>query len=87
MEVMICFVKMFLLQYLKIVRVWRNYIWLCDFMFCNTYILFFELFTCKALGLGFSYYKLMIYFVIFFGLGSKLEINQAFLATDTPLLA
>jgi hypothetical protein len=56
-------------------------------MFCNTYILFFELFTCKALGLGFSYYKLMIYFVIFFGLGSKLEINQAFLATDTPLLA
>jgi hypothetical protein len=29
------------------------------------------------LGLGFCFYKVMIYFFIFFGLGSKLETNQA----------
>jgi hypothetical protein len=28
----------------------RSHIWLCDFMFCNTCILFFELFLCKVLG-------------------------------------
>ncbi len=46
-------------------------------MFCNTCILFFELFMCKVLGLGFFYYKVMIYFLIFFGLGLELETYQA----------
>jgi hypothetical protein len=46
------------------VRIYRSYIWLCDFMFCNTYILFFELFMCKVLGLEFYYYKVMIFFYI-----------------------
>jgi hypothetical protein len=68
-------VKFFLLQYLKKVKICRNCVWLCDFMFCNTYILFFELFMCKVLGLKFFNYKLMIYFLIFFGLGSKLETD------------
>jgi hypothetical protein len=49
--------------------------WLCDFMFYNTYILFFELFMCKVLGIGFFYYKIMTYFFIFLGL--ELEIDQA----------
>jgi hypothetical protein len=47
----------------------------CDFMFFNTYNLFFEFFMCKVLGLGFFYYKIITYFFIFFGLGSKLESN------------
>jgi len=47
-------------------------------MFCNTYILFFELFMCKVLRLGFFYYKVKIIFLIFINLGLKLEINQAF---------
>jgi hypothetical protein len=38
---------------------------------------FLELFMCKVLRLGFFYYKLMIYFFIFFGLGPELETNQA----------
>jgi len=29
-------------------------------MFYNTCFLFFELFMCKVLGLGFFYYKIMI---------------------------
>jgi hypothetical protein len=33
---------------------------------------------CKVLGLGFFYYKIMIYFLIFFGLGLELETDQAF---------
>ncbi len=33
----------------------------------------FELFMCEVLRLGFFNYKVMIYFLIFFGLGSKLE--------------
>jgi hypothetical protein len=32
---------------------------------------------CKVLGLGFFYYKVMIYFLIFFGLSLELEIDQA----------
>jgi hypothetical protein len=47
------FVKFFLLQYPKMIKICKNYIWLCDFIFCNTYNLFFELFMCKILGLGF----------------------------------
>jgi hypothetical protein len=35
----------------------KSCIWLCDFMFCNTCILFFELFMCKVLGLGFFIIK------------------------------
>jgi hypothetical protein len=31
---------------------------------------------CKVLGLRFFNYKVMIYFLIFFYLGPKLEINQ-----------
>jgi hypothetical protein len=49
----IFFVKMILLQYLKTIRVYKNYIWLCDFIFFNTYIFFLELFMCKVLGFGF----------------------------------
>jgi len=48
------------------------------FMFYNTYIFFFELFMCKVLGLRFFYYKLMIFLLIFFGLGPKLETDQSF---------
>jgi hypothetical protein len=33
---------------------------------------------CKVVVLGFFYYKLMIYFFIFFGLGPKLETDYAF---------
>jgi hypothetical protein len=45
----IFFVKFFLLQYLRTIHVYRNSLWFCDFMFCNTYILVFEL---SFLGLG-----------------------------------
>jgi hypothetical protein len=31
---------------------------------------------CRVLGLGFLNYKVMIYSLIFFGLGSKLEIDK-----------
>jgi hypothetical protein len=47
-------------------------------MFYNTYILFFELFMFKVLGLGFFYDKIVTYYFIFFGLGLDLETNQAF---------
>jgi hypothetical protein len=47
-------------------------------MFCNTYILFYEFFMCKVLGLGFFLHKVMIYFFIVFGLGPELETDQAF---------
>jgi len=77
------FVEIFLLQYLKIVKVYRSCMWLYDFMFCNTCILFFELFG-KVLGLGFFYDKIMIFLKIFFGLGSKLETNQAFQPLTPP---
>jgi hypothetical protein len=53
-----------------------SYIWLCDFIFFNSYILFFEFFMCKVLGFGF-FSKVMFYFFIFFGLGPKPEIDQA----------
>ncbi len=53
-------------------------------MFCNTCILFFELFMCKVLGLGFFYYKILIFKKIFFGLGPKLEIDQAFQPSTPP---
>ncbi len=43
----------------------------------NTCILFFELFMCKVLKVGFFYYKVMIYFFIFFDLSLGLETNQA----------
>ncbi len=46
-------------------------------MFCNTCILFFELFMSKVLRLGFFYYKVRVYFFIFFNLGPELEIDQA----------
>ncbi len=39
---------------------------------------FFELFMCKVLKLGFFSYKVMIIFLIFFGLGLELETNEAF---------
>jgi hypothetical protein len=32
---------------------------------------------CKVLGLGFFFYKVMIYFLIFFGLDQELETNEA----------
>jgi len=48
------------------------------FMFYNTYIFFFVLFMCKVLGLRFFYYKSMIFLLIFFGLGPKLETDQSF---------
>jgi hypothetical protein len=58
--------------------------WLCDFMFCNTYILFFELFMCKVLQLGFFNYKVMIFlFFILFGSGTWNQLD--FVATSTPL--
>jgi hypothetical protein len=38
----------------------------------------FELFMCEVLRLGFFYYKVMIYFFIFFGLGLELETDHAF---------
>ncbi len=36
-------IKFLLLQYLKIVHVYRSSMWLSEFMFCNTCILFFDL--------------------------------------------
>jgi hypothetical protein len=66
MQTMGFFVEIFLLQYLKVVRIYKICIWLCDFMFYNTYILFFEFFMFKVLGLGFFYYKVRTYFFIFF---------------------
>jgi hypothetical protein len=53
-------------------------------MFCNTCILFFELFVCKVLGLRFFYYKVMICFLIFFGLCLQLETDQAFQPPAPP---
>jgi hypothetical protein len=53
-------------------------------MFCNTCILFFELFMCKVLWLGFFYYKIMIDFFIFFGLGLELETDQGFQPLAPP---
>ncbi len=44
-------------------------------MFFNTYILFFELFMCKVLGLGVLHEKVMIYSFMFLGLGPELEID------------
>jgi hypothetical protein len=55
----------------------RSCIWLCDFMFYNTCILFFDLFLWKVLGLNFFYYKVMIFFKIFFGLFLEFETDQA----------
>ncbi len=63
--------------------IYRSYIWLCDFMFCNTYN-FFQLFMCKVLGLWFFYYKARTYSFIFFGLGLELETNQAFQPLTPP---
>jgi hypothetical protein len=66
------------------IKVRRNYIWLCDFMFCNTYILFFEFFMCKVLRLGFFYYNII--FIFFnFGLGPELETDLGLSPTGTPL--
>jgi hypothetical protein len=53
-------------------------------MFYNTYILFFELFMCKVLGLGFFYYRVMIYFLIYFGLGPEPKTDQAFQPPAPP---
>ncbi len=44
---------------------------------CFAILAFFYYFICKALGLGFFYYKVMIFFFIFFGLSPKFETNQA----------
>ncbi len=71
------FVKFFLLQSLKIIKVCRSCIWLCDFMFCDTCILFFEIFISKVLRLRFFYYKIMIFLKMFFGLGLEFETDQA----------
>jgi hypothetical protein len=38
----------------------------------------------KVLGLGFFNYKVMIYFLIFFSLGPKLEIDQVFQPFTPP---
>ncbi len=38
---------------------------------------FFKFFIYKILGLGFFYYKIMIFLKIFFGLGPKFETDQA----------
>jgi hypothetical protein len=46
-------------------------------MFYNICILFFELFMCKVLKLGFFYYKVMNFFLIHFGLDPELKTNQA----------
>ncbi len=46
-------------------------------MFCNICIIFFKLFMCKVLGLRFFNYRVLIYFLIFFGLGLELGFNQA----------
>jgi hypothetical protein len=73
-----------LLQYLKTIKVYRSCIWLCDFMFYNTCILFSELFICKVLGFRFFYYKVMIYFLIFFSLGPELKTDQAFQPLAPP---
>jgi hypothetical protein len=48
---------------------------MCDFMFYNTYILFYKKIMCKVLRLRFFYYKVMTYYFIFFALGPKLEID------------
>jgi len=55
-------------------------------MFCNTYILFFELLMHKVLGLEFLIYKIMIYFLIFFGLGLELEIDQVSQSPAPPCI-
>jgi hypothetical protein len=39
---------------------------------------------CKVLGLGYFYYKIMIYFLIFFGLSSELETNHTSKAPTPP---
>jgi hypothetical protein len=44
-------------------------------MFYNTYILFFEFFLYKVLGLGFFNDKIMIFKNIFCGLSPELEIH------------
>jgi len=53
-------------------------------MFYNTYILFFELFMCKVLGLNFFNYKVMIYFLIYFGLSLEPKTDQAFQPPAPP---
>jgi hypothetical protein len=45
-------------------------------MFSNTCILFFELFMCKVLGLGFFNYKMLILKRKNLGLGPEFEIDQ-----------
>jgi hypothetical protein len=46
--------------------------------------MFFELFMCKVLGLGFFYYKVMTFFFIFRGLSLELDTNQAFQPLAPP---
>jgi hypothetical protein len=69
--------QFFLLQYLKEVRVSSSCIWLCDLLFCYTYILLWDFFTYKVLRLGIFYFlnKDLFSFIIF-GLGPQLETNQ-----------
>jgi len=78
-----CF-KFFLLQYLKEVKVSNSCIWLCDLMFCNTYILLCGLFMSKVLKLRFFYYKVKIFF--FYSFWSRFEVlnRPCFLAIDNP---
>ncbi len=48
---------------------------MCDFVLQYLHSVF-EHFKCKVLELGFFNYKVMIYFLIFFYLGPKLETDQ-----------
>ncbi len=52
-------------------------------MFCNTYILFFEMFV-QGFRVKIFNYKVMICFLNFFGLGPKLETNQVFQPPTPP---
>jgi len=77
------FCQIFLLQYLKTVKVCRNYIWLCDLGLQYLHFVS-EHFMCKVLGLRFFNYKVMIYFLIFLNLGLELETDQVFQPPAPP---
>jgi hypothetical protein len=64
------------MQYLKKVKIYNSYIWLCDLMFCNTCILLCDFFMSKALRLGFFLLQTKNLFIfIIFGLSLELESN------------
>ncbi len=55
-------------------------------MFCNTYILFFEIFMWKVLRLRFSYYKVRTFFFYIFWFRSKTWNWLGFSAIGTPFV-